>query len=190
MYGNAASATFKRMQLDLRQQLALALALLAALAIPVAAPLTIPELFPTATGTDNKCYPFNAADRDFAAKMNAERKAKGLGTMKLDPELSKAAMVHTVNEMIKPNTLQHTTNSALAKRVTNWVTLGENVGVGAEVASLHQAFMNSPAHKANIMLPKFNNVGVGAKEADGRLWVTVLFEAQSNPGTSLAMPKC
>ena len=189
MYGNAATATMKRMQLDLRQQLALALALLAALALPVAAPLTIPELFPTATGTDNKCYAFNAADRDFTTKMNAERKAKGLQTMKLDPELSKAAMVHT-GEMIKANTLHHTSNSSLAKRVTNWVTLGENVGVGAEVGSLHQAFMNSPAHKANIMLSKFNNVGVGAKEASGRLWVTVIFEASSNPGTSLAMPKC
>ena len=188
MYGTA--TTMKRMPLDMRQQIALAIALLAALAIPVAAPFTIPDIFPTATGTDNKCYSYSAADRDFASKMNAERKAKGLGTMKLDPELSKASMVHTVNEMIKPNTLQHTTNSALAKRVTNWVTLGENVGVGAEVASLHQAFMNSPAHKANIMHSKFNNVGVGSKVANGRMWVTVIFEAQSNPGTSLAMPKC
>ncbi|HJR45673.1 MAG TPA: CAP domain-containing protein [Actinomycetota bacterium] len=189
MQGTAATATGKRMPLDLRQQIALVIALIAALAIPIAAPFTVPDFFPTAAG-DNQCYRYSSADRDFTTKMNAERKAKGLKTMKLDPELSKVAMVHTANEMIKTNTLHHTSNSALAKRVTNWVTVGENVGVGAEVSSLHQAFMNSPAHRANIMLAKFNNVGVGSKVSDGRLWVTVIFEATSNPGTSLGMPKC
>lgn len=185
---STAQATLRKIRLDLRQQLLLALALVATLAIPMATPFSLPGSTPTAAG-DNQCYTFNAAEKGFAQKMNAERKAKGLGTMKLDPELSKAAMVHT-NEMARSATLVHSTNTQLSKRVTNWVTLGENVGVGAAVDSLHTAFMNSPAHRANIMLAKFNNVGVGTKSADGRLWVTVIFEAQSNPGTSLAMPRC
>lgn len=185
----SAAAAIKRPPLDLRQQVALAIALVATLAIPVAAPYAIPDLFPTATGTDNPCYRFNAAEKGFTSKMNAERKAKGLGTMKLDPELGKVGKKHTV-EMIKANSLHHTSTTQLKRRVTNWVTLGENVGVGSTVDSLHTAFMNSPAHKANIMHGKFNNVGVGVKSAGGRMWVTVIFEAQSNPGTRLSMPSC
>lgn len=178
-----------RPALDLRQQIALALALLAALAIPVAAPLTLPHLFPTAGGADNPCYRFNLAERGFAAEMNAERGAEGLGRMKMDPELGRVAKRHT-REMIRANSLHHTSTRALKRRVTNWVTLGENVGVGSTVDSLHSAFMNSPAHKANIMHGTFNNVGVGVKSAAGRMWVTVIFEARSNPGTRLAMPSC
>lgn len=185
---STAQATLRRIQLDLRQQLLLALALMATLAIPMATPFSMPGSTPTAAG-DNQCYPFSAADKAFAQKMNSERKAKGLGTMKLDPELSKAAKVHT-NEMAKTATLAHSTTTQLTRRVTNWVTLGENVGVGAAVDTLHTAFMNSPAHRSNIMLAKYKNVGVATKTADGRLWVTVIFEAQNNPGTSLAMPRC
>ena len=186
---NGSIAVAKRFPLDLRQQIAAAIALVAALAIPVALPFTMPDLSPTATGTDNPCYRFNAAEKGFTSKMNTSRKSAGLGGMKLDPEVSKAAKVHT-KEMIRSNTLVHSTNTQLTRRVTNWVTLGENVGVGTAVDSLHTAFMNSPAHRANIMHKAFNNVGVGAISANGRLWVTVIFEARSNPGTTLAMPRC
>jgi uncharacterized protein YkwD len=172
------------------KQLILAMAaLLLAYAIPMAAPYVIPRFFPTATTTDNKCYKFNTSERGFASLMNTERTDRSHGAMKLDPELSKAAKVHT-SEMVKSATLVHTTPTSLKRRVTNWRTLGENVGVGSTVDSLHSAFMNSPAHRDNILLDSFNNVGVGVIEKDGRMWVTVIFEASSNPGTPLKMPVC
>lgn len=189
MHWTGSTARLERRGLDIRQQALLAVALLATLAIPLAIPLTLPNLWPTAAGADNRCYTFTAAERGFTANMNDERRQRGIGTMKLDPELSRAAMKHT-REMIRSKTLKHTTTSQLSRRVTNWVTLGENVGVGSEVDSLHSAFMNSPAHKDNILYSTFNNVGVGAANADGRMWVTVIFEARSNPGTRLAMPSC
>jgi len=33
-------------------------------------------------------------------------------------------------------------------------------------------------------------VGVGALKAKGFLWVTVVFQATKDPGTTLWMPKC
>ncbi|MEA2434430.1 MAG: hypothetical protein QOG54_1887 [Actinomycetota bacterium] len=185
------SAIALRAEQTLRtRQLILALAaLVLAYAIPVAAPYVIPKMFPTAGGTDNKCYKFSSAERSFASLMNGERSKRSKGTMKLDPELSKAAIVHT-NEMVKSNTLVHTTSTSLKRRVTNWRTVGENVGVGSTVDSLHTAFMNSPAHKENILFSSFNNVGVGVIQKDDRMWVTVIFEASSNPGTPLKMPSC
>ena len=189
MHYTGTTATLRRPQLDVRQQILLAVALVATLAIPLAAPFTLPDPSPSAARSDNTCYTYTAAERAFASKMNQERRERGLGTMKLDPELSRVAMKHT-KEMTSANTLMHTTTTALTRRVTNWVTLGENVGVGAEVATLHSAFMNSPAHRENILYGTYNNVGVGVGNAAGRMWVTVIFEARSNPGTRLAMPSC
>jgi uncharacterized protein YkwD len=172
------------------RQLVLAMAaLLAAYVIPIAAPYAIPRLFPIRAGSDNQCYKFNSSERSFASLMNGERTSRDQGKMKLDPELSKAAKVHT-GEMVRSNTLVHTTSTSLKRRVTHWSTIGENVGVGSTVASLHSAFMNSPAHRDNILHDPFNNVGVGVTTKDGRMWVTVIFEASSNPGTPLKMPSC
>ncbi len=141
-----------------------------------------------ATG-DNRCWDYAFSERGFRKKMNAEREARGLGKLSLDPELSKAARVHT-NEMVKRDTLYHTSSTDLKNRVTNWIVLGENVGVGGTVASLHEAFMNSPAHRDNILYNTYKHVGVGVKKANGRMWVTVIFEAVTDPGTSLTMPRC
>lgn len=121
-------------------------------------------------------------EKKFARLINDARVTQG--DLRLDRQLTKAAKVHT-REMIKANTLYHTPSNTLRRRVTNWVTLGENVGVGGGVLSLHQAFMNSPAHRDNILYSSYRYVGVGAIKKDGRLWVTVIFEARSDPGSPL-----
>jgi pyruvate/2-oxoglutarate dehydrogenase complex dihydrolipoamide acyltransferase (E2) component len=51
--------------------------------------------------------------------------------------------------------------------------LGENVGVGGDVTSLMNAFVNSPAHYRNIVDPEFNYIGVGVSyDAQGRIYTT------------------
>lgn len=127
------------------------------------------------------CYSPTRKEKRFARLINVARTATNLT---LDPQLSKAAKVHT-REMVRANSLHHTPSDVLRRRVTNWVELGENVGVGNTVTSLHQAFMNSPAHRDNIVRSSYRYVGVGVIRKDGRMWVTVLFEARSNPGSPL-----
>jgi uncharacterized protein YkwD len=40
----------------------------------------------------------------------------------------------------------------------------------------HQSLMNSPGHKANILLPSVTHLGIGVKaNADGAIWVTEMF---------------
>ncbi len=140
-------------------------------------------------GGDNACYKFSRAERAFRNKTNAARQDNGLGSLHLDPELSRAAKVHT-KEMIADNTLYHTTDAQFRRRVTNWNVIGENVGVGGGVTSLHSAFMNSPDHRSNILYSTFRHVGIGVIKKDGQMWVSVQFEAQNNPGTTLSMPSC
>ena len=145
--------------------------------------LVLSSMLPT-TAASAACYLNNEAERSFAKKINAARVASGKGKLRLDPELSKAAKVHT-REMVNKETLYHTPSDALRRRVTNWTTLGENVGVGGTVVSLHQAFMASTAHRDNILYSIFRYVGVGTKMQNGRLWVTVIFEARTDPGSPL-----
>ena len=51
--------------------------------------------------------------------------------------------------------------------------VGENVGEGPTVTDIHNAFMNSPEHKANILDHDFTQVGVGVSvDKNGIIWVT------------------
>lgn len=135
------------------------------------------------------CWNPHKAELGFTRQLNSERADDGLGQLRLDPELSKAARVHT-REMIRRSMVHHTSDYKLRYRVRNWVILGENVGAGGGVRTLHNAFMGSPTHRANIMGNAYNHVGVGALYRNGRLWVTVLFEGTTDPDTPLRMPTC
>lgn len=151
-------------------------------------PRPLPASWKTAATDDSKCWTYKNSERDFAGKMNTARTLAGMGKLSLDPELSKAARKHT-REMVDSDLLHHTSSEALRKRVTNWSILGENVGVGSTVTTLHAAFMDSPAHRDNILYRSFRHVGIGVATKD-RMWVTVIFEATSDPGTTLRMPRC
>ncbi len=57
-----------------------------------------------------------------------------------------------------------------------WSRWGENVGyTDGTVADMHQAFMVSPLHRANILDGRYRRVAIGAVRVDGTLWVTVFF---------------
>lgn len=150
---------------------------------------TVGLLLPAAALAGGSCYTFNDSERAFADKTNAARANAGKPKLVLDPHLSKVAMKHT-REMTSKNRLFHTPSDKLGRRVTNWSRLGENVGYGSSVDSLQKAFMGSSGHRANILSGSYKYVGVGTAKRNGVLWVTVIFEGKSNPGTTLKMPTC
>lgn len=57
-----------------------------------------------------------------------------------------------------------------------WTLIGENVGVGSDVDAVHDAFMASPAHRANITHRAYTHIGVGtAVGRDGSVFVAHAF---------------
>ena len=140
-------------------------------------------------GADNECWTYRRSERLFGKLMNGARERAGLPRLSLDPEASKVARKHS-REMVEKNLLHHTPSSTLVRRVTRWEILGENVGVGGTVDSLHGAFMDSPPHRANVLYAKFRHVGVGVTTGNDRMWVTVILENRLDPGTRLRMPRC
>lgn len=59
--------------------------------------------------------------------------------------------------------------------VTGWTSIGENVGYGSSVDQVHQAFMGSGGHRANIVKASFSHVGIGVVQSGGTVWVTLDF---------------
>ena len=117
----------------------------------------------------------------FLSKINSSRASAGLSPLTMSSELVPDARAHSA-EMMAAGTIYHSSN--LGGVASGWEALAENVGAGPSVSSLHTAFMNSTGHRRNI-LGDFNYVGVGVKEADGQIWVTVIFMRKgSTPETT------
>ena len=67
-------------------------------------------------------------------------------------------------------------NSNLPREVSGWRAIGENVGMGSDVTPIHNAFMKSTSHRANILDRGFAEVGMGtATDSNGRLYVVQVF---------------
>jgi hypothetical protein len=109
----------------------------------------------------------------FVARTNQARDARGLHPYTVAADLVAVAQRQSAR-MAAQQRLYHNPN--LGSEVQNWETAGENVGMGGDVASVQQAFMNSPAHRANILARDFTEVGIAVvRDGNGALWVTAVF---------------
>ncbi|QBF31673.1 CAP domain-containing protein [Thalassococcus sp. S3] len=115
--------------------------------------------------------------------INQERKEAGLDRLKLEKDLNEAADDHS-SWMLKVDQLTHTgkNGSSAGDRMedagfdfTGSWSWGENVAYQTErgkltvkddVRDLHEALMQSPGHRANILSDDFEFVGIGIKVGD------------------------
>jgi hypothetical protein len=113
-------------------------------------------------------------DNQFLAAINASRSSAGLAPLAMSSSLQSYATTHSV-DMANAATIYHSTGAQLAAAAgSGWTNLGENVGRGPDVSTLHTAFMGSSGHKANI-LGDYNYVGIGTATKDGYIYVTAVF---------------
>ena len=115
-------------------------------------------------------------EAQFISRINSLRASKGLSQLQPHAELTGVARRWT-DRMVAAGQISHNPN--LGSQVGgNWSKLGENVGVGCCVDELMRAFINSPAHYANLVDPAWTHVGVGVTfSGDGRLYTTHNFMA-------------
>lgn len=119
-------------------------------------------------------------EAEFVAALNEVRSEAGLHPLATDGELVDVARRWS-DVMAGEGRIWHNPN--LADDVTApWVLIGENVGVGYDVPTLVQAFVDSPAHYRNIVDPRFDWIGVGVTWGpDGRLFTTHVFMDLGDP---------
>ena len=109
----------------------------------------------------------------FTYLTNHERSSRGLRTLQVASDLVAIARRHS-EQMADRGDIYH--NNNLQNEVSgNWTELGENVGKGPSVDSIHKAFMDSAPHRANILRSSFNQVGIGTVVRNGTIYVTEVF---------------
>lgn len=106
--------------------------------------------------------------------INAERIERGLTRLRMRPAIVKISRQHS-KKLAAEDALYHNDSLFTTKRKPRWRWVGENVGKGRSVESLHKAFMNSQGHKDNVLFREFNRVGVGVARSNGTMWLTISF---------------
>jgi len=109
---------------------------------------------------------------NYLGVLNQERAAHGLPPLHVSPDLVQVAHSWS-DQMARSRVLRH--NPRLESEVPNWWSVGENVGMGADLTDIAQAFWNSPDHRANILDSHYTDVGIATTYSDRRLWITVVF---------------
>ena len=119
----------------------------------------------------------SAADLALLNAANHDRAAFGLPSLQWDPALAAAAHQHAV-AMAERNTISHQFPGELpvqdrAHRAgARFSIIAENVAEGPSVPGLHTQWMNSPPHRANLLNPELNAVGI-AVVPSGNLYFAV-----------------
>lgn len=157
-----------------------------------------------------------AASQDFLHRLNDLRRSRGLGPLAWNGAMATPAIAWS-QKMSAQDWLHHARDTGPddgvephedyvtinSKIVSNWQRLAENVGVssmyssctmadlevnaGKAVLGLHNAFVNSSGHFAN-MVGDHNQVGIGVHIDHAKLWVTVRFAKGDLPTGSTATP--
>lgn len=130
----------------------------------------------------------SGAEQEFTQRINSERGAAGRAALSSDSEATAVARRHS-DRMMADGRIYH--NNNLPNEMDGWTKLGENVGKGYDIAEIHKAFMDSAAHRNNILDSGFTSVGVGVSVAsDGEIYVTQIFVKRSSaPAPAAAEPR-
>lgn len=114
-----------------------------------------------------------AEEEAFFESLNETRVELGLSELKLNTELTNLSRDWAA-EMADEGEIFHA-NPISANMTSDWLKLGENVGVGPQVDALMAAFIDSPTHYQNIIDPEFTHVGVGVVWEDDLMFTTHRF---------------
>jgi uncharacterized protein YkwD len=118
------------------------------------------------------------SEKKIASLINKARTQRDKKKLQVSAKLSELARKHS-NAMANQNDpVKHSSTKQLLSYMdkANCVAkIGENVGAASTALQMHQAFMDSPGHKENILETYWSKVGVGVKKSGGRLWTTELF---------------
>jgi hypothetical protein len=113
---------------------------------------------------------------------NQARSEHGEQPLAWDDALASAARAHT-QRMIDQRTLSHQFQgepelpTRAGQAGAHFREIAENVAMGGNVDTLQKEWMNSTQHRANILDPRLDHVGIGVMERAGYLYATVVFDS-------------
>lgn len=111
-------------------------------------------------------YSPTAEEQQMLDLINAARASAGVKALQFDQNLIKIARLKS-QDMEKNNYFAHTSPTygtpfeMMKSFGIIYKTAGENIAAHSGVAKAHEALMNSPGHRANILNSSFNYIGIG-----------------------------
>ena len=113
--------------------------------------------------------------------VNAARTSMGLGMVRCDEAMARTARKHS-QDMCNQDYFSHTGLDGsspfdrMRREGVSFRTAGENIAWGQRTpAAVHEAWMNSSGHRANILNGAFGRIGVGLESCGGRPYWTQVF---------------
>jgi hypothetical protein len=125
----------------------------------------------------------SAEARQLMQAANEDRAQQGLGPLKWDPALARAAQTHAERMVREGGALSHqyAGESDLAVRAgrdgAHFHVVAENLAVAPTPAAVEAEWMHSPPHRRNILDARLNEIGVGLVRQGGNLWAVEDFSA-------------
>ena len=113
--------------------------------------------------------------RELLLLTNQDRAAHGLGPLRWSPELAQAARRHD-QQMVERNELEHQFRSEpdLPTRAgasgAHFQTVAENIALGPSAADIERQWMHSPPHRAHILDPRLDSIGIALIRVGGTIW--------------------
>jgi uncharacterized YkwD family protein len=121
---------------------------------------------------DNYSYELTEAESEMIRLINEERIKLGLLPYEIDMALMRVARIKAA-DLVANNYFSHNSPvygspfEMLSSFMISYTTAGENIAGNSTLNKAHDALMNSPSHKANILNDNFTNIGVAIVD-DGR----------------------
>ena len=122
-------------------------------------------------------------------EVNDRRDNNGRDRLSWDLALARVARHHTIKMAANGDIFHNLEHNGT--HITKWSGLGEVIGRVSHkdtdqqsVMSLVNALMASDAHRSIILDSSWKYLGAGTVKGKDYLWVTVIFERDSNPGTT------
>ena len=122
-----------------------------------------------------------SVEMEVAKLVNIERQKEGLAPLTFSEELSKVARLKC-QDMANNNYFSHNSPTygdpftMMKSFGIQYKTAGENIAKGYSSAqSVVQEWMNSSGHRANILNPSFEKIGVGYVNVNGTTYWTQMF---------------
>jgi hypothetical protein len=117
------------------------------------------------------------AEKRILEELNHERIKSGLKPLEWNEQAAAAARAHT--RMLAENanlSHQFSGEASLPERIgatgARFTVAAENVARTEWIEDVHPALMGSSGHRANMLSPRYNAVGIGVVDDKGKIYVT------------------
>lgn len=127
--------------------------------------------------------PNSAMENQLVELVNKERAAHNLGKLERINPLTEIGRGHSA-DMFKRGYFAHSTpeGESIADRALKkgylYLVIGENLAYAPSVELAHKGLMDSPGHRANILSPEYNKIGIGIM--DGGVYGLMVTQVFSN----------